>query len=331
MPAGFTSARFIGRESAFVRLAPVLQAATDGLSTTVLVDGPGGIGASRLLTEASGRLTSLTEPFTVLRGRSRPAESDSPYGPIVRALGPALTALAEDDLATLVGSGGEDIVRLLPELHARLGHAGALPSHPSVTSAERRQSRVFEGILGVLGRLGERQPVLLILEDLHHADAATREFATFLARVQRPHRLCLIASYQPDDMTRWHPLAAGVAAMIEARRPPTRLTLEPLGRGELADLIEGIEGERPTGSALVLVAERSGGNPLVAEELLAARRELSGASLTGSLEDLVVARVGLRSPECRRVLRLIAPAGRPRASPTDSSSSTGTTSTSATS
>jgi DNA-binding CsgD family transcriptional regulator/tetratricopeptide (TPR) repeat protein len=311
MPAGFTSARFIGRESAFVRLAPVLQAATEGLSTTVLVEGPGGIGASRLLTEASGRLTALSEPFTVLRGRSFPAESDSPYGPIVRALGPALAVLPEEDLATLVGSGGEDIVRLLPELHLRLAHAGALPTHPSVTSAERRQSRVFEGILGVLGRLGERQPVLLVLEDLHHADAATRAFATFLARVQRPHRLCLIATYQPDDMTRSHPLTAGIAAMIEARRPPTRLTLEPLGRSELADLIEGIEGERPTGSALVLVAERSGGNPLVAEELLAARRELSGASLTGSLEDLVVARLGLRSPECRRVLRLIAPAGRP--------------------
>ena len=99
--------------------------------------------------------------------------------------------------------------------------------------------------------------------------------------------------------------------MTDARRPAERIRIEPLGRGELADLIEGIEGERPTGSALVLVAERSGGIPLVAEELLAARRELSGASLTGRFEDLVIARLALRSPECRRVLRLLAPAGRP--------------------
>jgi DNA-binding CsgD family transcriptional regulator/tetratricopeptide (TPR) repeat protein len=311
MPGGFTSARYVGRESAFARLAPVLQAATDGLSTTILVDGPGGFGSSRLLTEASGRLAGLAEPFTVLRGRSQPAGTDSPYAPIMRALGPTLTALPEDELAALAGSGSEDLVRLLPELHARLAHAGALPSRPSVTSAERRQARVVEGILGILGRLSERRSVLLILEDLHHADAATRAFATFLARVQRPHRLCLLATYQPDDMTRFHPLTAGIAAMIGARRPPTRLTLEPLGRNELADLIEGIEGERPTGSALVLVAERSRGSPLVAEELLAARRELSGASLTGTLEDLIIARLGLRSPECRRVLRLLAPAGRP--------------------
>ena len=51
--------------------------------------------------------------------------------------------------------------------------------------------------------------------------------------------------------------------------------------------------------------------PLVAEELLAARRELPTASLTGSFEDLVLGRLVVRSPECRRVLRLLAPAGRP--------------------
>ena len=47
------------------------------------------------------------------------------------------------------------------------------------------------------------------------------------------------------------------------------------------------------------------------EELLAARRELPTASLTDSFDDLVMARVAVRSPECRRVLRLLAPAGRP--------------------
>ena len=58
-------------------------------------------------------------------------------------------------------------------------------------------------------------------------------------------------------------------------------------------------------------AERSGGLPLVAEELLAARRELPSASLTGSFDELVIARLGVRSQECRRVLRLMALAERP--------------------
>ncbi len=59
------------------------------------------------------------------------------------------------------------------------------------------------------------------------------------------------------------------------------------------------------------MAERSRGNALIAEELLAARRELAGASLTGSLDELVMARLAGRTPECRRLLRLLAPAGEP--------------------
>ena len=83
-------------------------------------------------------------------------------------------------------------------------------------------------------------------------------------------------------------------------RPPERLVLPPLDRDELAALIEGIEGERASASLLLLVAERSGGLPLVAEELLAARRELPSASLTGSFDELVIARLAIRSRECRR-------------------------------
>ena len=311
MPAGFTSARFVGRESAFARLAPALEAATAGISTTVLVEGSGGVGVSRFLTEASSRLTALAEPFTILRGRSAPAGTDEPYAPVLQALRPILTSLPDSDLIALLGPSVEDHLRLLPELHGPLARVGVVPERPSVTAPERRQARLLEGILGVLGRLGERQPVMLVLEDLHHADAGTRAFATFLAQVQRHHRVCFVASFQPDELTRSHPLTADIVAMTDARRPAERLRIEPLGRGELADLIEGIEGERPTGSALVLFAERSNGIPLVAEELIAARRELSGAALTGRFEDLVIARLALRSPECRRVLRLLAPAGRP--------------------
>jgi DNA-binding CsgD family transcriptional regulator len=311
MPVGFTSTRFVGRDSAFARLAPALESAIAGVSTTVLVEGGGGIGVSRFVTEVAARVSSLAEPFEVLRGGALPAGTDEPYAPVLRALRPLLTGLPDDELVAMLGPSVEDHLRLLPELHARLAHIGAVPERPTVTSAERRQARILEGILGVLGRLSERRPVILVLEDLHHADAGTRAFATFLARVQRPNRVCLIATYQPDEVTSVHPLAAGIAAMAGARRPARRLTIEPLGRDELADLIEGIEGERPTGSALVLVAERSRGRPLIAEELLAARRELSGASLTGSFEDLVIARFALRSPECRRVLRLLSLAGRP--------------------
>jgi tetratricopeptide (TPR) repeat protein len=311
MPARFTSARFVGREGSFAKLATSLDAAAEGRARTVLLSGSGGVGVSRFLDEAAARLSLLPEPFLVLRGRALPSGMDRPYAPVIRALEPVLLDLPERGLADVLATGAEDVVRLMPRLRPRVEGLGVLPERPTSASPERRQARVFEGLLGALGRLGERRPVAFVVEDLHHADAATRELVAFLARIANQQRLCLVATWQPDELTRRHPLEATLARMAEAPRGVDRIELGPLARDELAGLVEGIEGERPSAGVLVLVAERSGGSPLIAEELVAARRELSSASLTGTLEDLVIARVARRTPECRRLLRLLAPAGRP--------------------
>ena len=310
MPARYTSARFVGREAAFARLATVLEGAAEGRFGTLLVSGTAGIGATRFLDEAARRIEMLAEPMTVLRGvASRGPEA--PLAPVLRALRPALASLDDTALAAVVGPAIEDAVRLVPELGERLAPLGVLPARPTTTAPERRQARMLEGVLGMLGRLGERQPVVLMLEDVHRADAATRALATFLARIARSQRLTLVITHRPDEVTRSDPWSADHALIASAPRSVPELVLAALERGEIGRLIEAIEGERPSASVLLLVAERSGGNPLAAEELLAARRELSTVSPTETLEALIRARLAIRSPECRRVLRLMAPAGVP--------------------
>jgi len=311
MASKFTSARFVGRERELARIAMALEATAEGRSTTLLIAASGGVGVSRLLTETRRRLVGLAEPFEVIRCRSRSGRSGDPYAPVGVALARLLDRVPDADLPALFETGAQELLRLVPDVLPRLARLGLLPERHTTIDPERRQTRMLEAILGLVTRLGERRPVVLILEDLHDADAGTRALAAFLARVSRPGRLCVMATYQPDELTRRHPLHGELAAMADAARPPERLLLEPLRRDELARLIEGIEGERPSASVLLLVSERSRGNALVAEELLAARRELAGAPLTGSLDELVVARLAGRSPECRRVLRLLAPAGEP--------------------
>ncbi len=312
MPSTKESARFVGRDAAFVRLAPALETASDGDATTVLLEGLGGVGVTRFVDELARRVGGLDEAFAVVRGRSYRPGSDGPYGPIIRALRPVFRAVEDAELASLVGPAAEDVARIFPEVVGRLASAGVLPDRPTSTALERRQGRVLESLLGVVGRLSERQPVLFVLEDLHDADAATRAFVSFMSRIRRAQRVCLIATWQPDELTRDHPLSATLAEMAgTAGRSPARVAIPPFERGELAELVESIEGERPTASALVLVADRSRGLPLVAEELLGARRELSDRTLIGSFEDIVIARLARNGPECRRVLRLLALAGRP--------------------
>jgi DNA-binding CsgD family transcriptional regulator/tetratricopeptide (TPR) repeat protein len=312
MPATKNGARFVGRDAAFVRLAPALEGAAAGEATTALVDGPMGVGVTRFLDELADRVRRLDEPFLVVRGRAYRPGSDEPYGPIVRALRPILREASDEELARLVGSAAEDIVRLFPEVIARVAAAGLLPTRPTTTSLERRQGRVLEALLGVVGRLADRAPVLILLEDLNDADAATRSFVSFASRIRRSARTCLIASYHGDELSRDHPLATMLEELPDPLdRGPRRVEIAPLARAELAELVQAIEGERPTGSVLVLVADRSRGLPLIVEELLAARADLADATLTGSFADIVVSRLVRSGPECRRVQRLLALAGRP--------------------
>jgi DNA-binding CsgD family transcriptional regulator/tetratricopeptide (TPR) repeat protein len=312
MPATMNNARFVGRDAAFVRLAPALEAASDGVATTVLIEGLGGVGVSRFVTELGRRVAGLDDSFAVVRGRAYRPGSDEPYGAIIRALRPLFLAVDDAELARLAGPAAEDVVRLFPEALGRLAAAGTLPDRPTSTALERRQGRVLESLLGVVGRLSERQPVLFVIEDLHDADAGSRAFVSFMSRIRRAQRVCLIGTWQSDELTREHPLTRTVNELAVAQdRGPTRISIPSLERTELAELVQAIEGERPTASALVLVADRSRGLPLIAEELLAARRELSDASMIGSFADIVIARLARYGPECRRVLRLVALAGRP--------------------
>ncbi len=311
MPVTLSSARFVGRERELGRIGLALEQAVEGKPSTLLLAASGGLGASRLLAETARRLEPLPTPFRPLRGRAHPAWRGRPWVPLADALGETLAGLPDANLAVVVGRSGEGLVRILPSLRGRLDGLGLLPARPPVPAPERRQTRVLEAFQDVLLRLAAERPVVLMLEDLQHADAATRAALTFMGRTSREGRLVVLASYAPDELTREHPLQADLATLLEGPRPVSRLDLQPLGLDELAELIGGIEGSRPSASLLLLVAERSRGNPLVAEELLAARHELSGASLGGSLDQLVRARVALRSRGCRRLLRLLAVAAGP--------------------
>ena len=282
MPTRVASARFVGREGEFMRLAAALERAAAGHASTVLLSGPAGIGTSRFLDEAIARLAASRLEFAVLRAAAA--------GPVEPSLGPVLAALGE----------------LAPD-------PADLAAVASDASPERRQPRILEALLGVLEDRARERPLLLVLENLHAADTATQAFATFVARIARDQRLCLVVTHQPERLSDGNGWSEQLAAIHDAARAPIAIELGPLDRRGIATVIEGIEGERPSASVVVLVAERSGGLPLLVEELVAARRELKNASLTGTLADLVTARLARRSPECRRVLRLMALAERPMA------------------
>src|SRR5262249_8320508 len=147
-----------------------------------------------------------------------------PLAPLVDVLRTLARSLPPDVLADVLGAARPELARLLPELSPE-----AVVPPPA---AEIRPAQLLELVLGVLERLRARQPVLLVIEDLHWADQFTLELTAFLVRVLRAARIMLVATYRSDELHRRHPLRPLLTSW-ERVRSVDHLQLQRFGRDEV--------------------------------------------------------------------------------------------------
>src|SRR6266581_4868623 len=301
VPAG----RMVGRDDELGRLLALLDDAEAGRSVAALVSGDAGVGKSRLVSEVSQ--LAAGRGFTVLSGQCAELGDSVPYLPLADALrGAAQPTGVRDALGSRPALG-----RLLPE-----GGDGQLV-HEDRSGLARQQ--MFGAVLGLLTELAAAAPVLLVLEDLHWADASTRDLVTFLSRMLHRERVALIGTYRTDDLHRRHPLRPVVAELL--RLPSViAVDLAPLDPSALAEhLTAALAGQqaaapgRIDATALNDIVARAEGNAYYAEELLAASVGGDPAdrhSLPAGLAALLLSRVEQLSDAAQRVLRTAAVAGR---------------------
>jgi DNA-binding CsgD family transcriptional regulator/tetratricopeptide (TPR) repeat protein len=290
------SLAFVGRVEELGVLEAARGQATNGEPAVVLVEGEAGIGKTRLVAELADRCRATGA--RVLVGGCLPAGGDGlPYAPIVEALRPLPGELGVEAVRGLIGPSWSELARLLPAL-------GEPASGPAGQAA---QARLFELLLGLLGRLGEQAPVILVAEDLHWADRSTREMLAFLVRNLRQERLLLIVTYRNDE-PRLDRLDPYVAELDRTGRVE-RLELARLDRAATAAQLTGILGASPAADLVDAIFVRSEGNPFFTEELLAAVRAGSGG-LPATTRGLLQGRVQGLNEQARWVLGAAAVAGR---------------------
>jgi DNA-binding CsgD family transcriptional regulator len=311
MSASLTCPTFVGRTAESARLAEARDRASAGTPAVVVVGGEAGVGKSRLVGElvASSRAAGAT----VLTGGCVELGGEGlPFAPIVEALRMLARALDGPGLATAVPEPARtELARLLPELG--LPPAGG-PAPPWLDLGSA-QGRLFELLLGLLERLADHQPTILVVEDLHWADRSTRDLLAFLVRNLRHGRVLLLLTYRSDELHRRHPLRP-LLAELERDRRVERLELGRFDRGEVAAQLTGILGAAPAARFVDRIHARSGGNAFFVEELAAAA-SARGAPAPGgldgelppSLRDTLLARIELLPEPTQQVLRVAAAAG----------------------
>jgi DNA-binding CsgD family transcriptional regulator len=305
MATRMSSRRLVERRAELELLRDALERAGQGEPSVVLVIGEAGIGKTRLLREAQRE--AREGEAMVMRGDCLQLEGgELPYAPLAAALRDVPAEPLAEALEQLGAQARAEIERAFPYLSS--------PSPPAAGEADRfAQARLYEGLVSLLGALGERAPVLLVLEDLQWVDRSTREFVRFLVRGLRWERVAVAMTFRTGELPAEHPVRE-MLAELQYHHRVALAELGPLDRDGVAAQLEGITGEPVAAELVAEVHERCGGNPLFAEELLSARRDAAAGELPERLADALRVRLRRASAPVRRLLPYAAAIGRPAGS-----------------
>lgn len=221
-----SAGKFVGRLRELETLRGTLEQVLARHGRVVLLAGEPGIGKTRMAQELA--LVAERCGATVLWGHCPEEAGAPPYWPWVQVIRAALRAADPRALLREVGSGASDICDIVPEIRDLLPEL-----EPSVRLEDAAQARfrMFESIRQLLNSLGERQTTMLVLDDLHWADAPSLRLLEFLAPEIADARLLLVGTYRPTELSRQHPLSDALGSLARASHCGARAPRGPDRRG----------------------------------------------------------------------------------------------------
>jgi tetratricopeptide (TPR) repeat protein len=308
------SAVFVGRDAELAALTAGLDEAYEGRGQLFLLSGEPGIGKSRIADELAARARG--REMHVLWGRCWEAGGAPAYWPWVQSLRSYVRDLDAETLRSQLGRGASDLAQLVPEI----GDIVPRPPRSIAVDPETVRFRLFEAVAEFLRSAGESRPLVLVLDDLHAADAPSLLLLQFLAGELADARLMLLGAYRDVDPTLHDPLSSTLAEL--ARLPVTHtLALSGLDRREVAAFIGASFGMEPEEALVAAMYEETEGNPLFLGEvvqLLASEGKLARVALDPfprleiphGIRAVIDHRLGRLSEQCRGVLTLAAVFGR---------------------
>ena len=232
----------VGRGVATSQLIASFQQAQQGKPQAVLLMGEAGSGKTRLVDEFV--VWARAHGADVLRGQPFEVGGRVPYQPLVEALRVRLEVEnAPDDL--LEDLWLAELEPLLPELRLRYPDLPT-PSQEPVTA----KVQMFEAVARLLEALAQRAPLLLVMGDLHWADEASLDLLRYLARSWKGHgtSVLLLCTVRSEELAPKSQLSAQLAD-LSRDLPLTTVTLQPLSRGEILQLLKTLVVQEKAGTS----------------------------------------------------------------------------------
>lgn len=323
--------RLYGRErSSADLLASYHEMATTGAATLTLVSGYAGIGKTSLVSEL--RQPTIHDRGFFIQGKFEQYGRGIPYSTIAQAFNGLMQNILmtdESDIATwrervqtAVGMNGRLIVEIIPQVRFLIGEQAPVPDLP-MTEAESRFFVVFRRFIHVFCR--ENHPLVLFLDDLQWADAASLKLLGDILTHPDTKYLFVAEAYRDNEVSPTHPAVLAIEEIRSKGVTVNHIRLEPLGVADvkhlLADTMQ-TDHERTLPLA-ELIYEKTGGNPFFVvqfvmtlhnQELLTCERaewrweldRIRAQHHTENVVDFVVKKMHRLPQETQRTIQLAA-------------------------
>ena len=281
---------FVGRGDEIALLANRWAAVRDGEGRFVLATGEAGIGKSRLIEEFRSRIKG--DPHLWIETGGAPLVANTSFHPVIQllrqGLGWAGDETPEDRFARLEQSlaGGDagraEAVQLVADLLSLPVPSGYAP--PLALSPDERRRRLIDALANWVFEGARRQPVVLVVEDLHWVDASTLELLAVLAEQGATSAVLLLCTARPEFRPPW-----------PVHSHHVQLVLTRLSSRDTRVLVTGVTAQVGLANDVVeAVISRCDGVPLFAEELTRLMLERAGAGpneIPETLQDSLSARI----------------------------------------
>jgi DNA-binding CsgD family transcriptional regulator/tetratricopeptide (TPR) repeat protein len=309
-PAADTGTPFVGRQRELNALSNALAKSRGGAGRIVLVRGEAGVGKTRIAEEVARQ--AQAQGLRVVWGRCSEDDGAPPYWPWIQAVRALVEAAGTDNLLRAAGIAAGSLVEWLPELSARLP---SVRPPPRIDDPVQARFRLFDALATFWKRSAGLHPLLLVLDDLHRADAASLALLSFLAPEVADAPLLVLATSR-DESEGDDAFAVTLAALM---RLPSfyRVELRGLTLTETAQFVSAAAGLRSPQLAAEL-HQRTEGNPLFLAEMTRllshdqsadgraderdALGRIDGLPVPDGVRDAIGARLRRLSAPCRTVL-----------------------------
>ena len=253
---------FVGREREIDALRDRQRQAWQGIGQIVLISGEAGVGKSRLASSLGERVSS--EPHTQLRYQCSPYHANSALYPFIAQL-ERVAGIRPDDAAgqkldkleAVLATGTSGIQLAAPLFAALLSIPFGERYSPLSLSPVQQRRQSLAALLDQLEWLARRQPVLLLFEDAHWADATSLELLDLMVDRLRHLPVLAIITFRPGFEPSW----AGLPNV-------TALALGRLDRTQIETMAEHVAGgRRLPAEVMSQIVAKTDGVPLFVEEL----------------------------------------------------------------